>query len=343
MAQLKYVSGQSGSQGAPTAKDGFIPPLLVVRSANQCIEDAKSRAIPNMLFSEFWHEGELSILFADTNLGKSILAVQIADSISKGISIPGFKLQSVSQPVLYFDFELSDKQFEKRYSNNYEDHYCFSEKLYRIELNPDCVDEGDFEKLLFNSIEKAIDDCDAKVLIVDNLTYLKAQATETAKEALPLMKKLKELKLKHDLSILVLAHTPKRNASNPITKNDLAGSKHLANFADSIFAIGESQEDKSLRYIKQIKARATEIVFDAENIMICQIAQETNFLGFHFHNLGVEWDHLAKASPSDTSELDANILQLKQEEPGISNAEIAKRLNTYKMKVGRVLKNNNIN
>ncbi len=317
--------------------------LLLVRSANQCIEDAKSRPIPNMLFAEFWHEGELSILFADTNLGKSILAVQIADAITRGVSIPGFRLECVSQPVLYFDFELSDKQFEKRYSNNYTDHYCFSEKLYRIEINPDCVDEGDFEKLLFSSIEKAIDECDAKILIVDNLTYLKAQATETAKEALPLMKKLKELKLKHDLSILVLAHTPKRNASNPITKNDVAGSKHLSNFADSIFAIGESQEDKSLRYIKQIKARATEIVFDAENIMICQIAQKTNFLGFHFQNLGCEWDHLAQPSQNGTSEVDESILQLKKEEPGISNAEIARRLDINKMKVGRVLKRNNIN
>ena len=96
----------------------------------------------------------------------------------------------------------------------------------------------------------------AKILIIDNLTYLKTQATETAKEALPLMKLLKELKGKYDLSILALAHTPKRNLSNPISKNDLAGSKHLANFTDSIFAIGESSKDKSLRYLKQIKARA---------------------------------------------------------------------------------------
>ncbi len=66
--------------------------LLKIRTGNQCIIDAKNKPEPKMLFSEFWHEGELSICFADTNLGKSILAVQIANSISKGIPINGFNL-----------------------------------------------------------------------------------------------------------------------------------------------------------------------------------------------------------------------------------------------------------
>ncbi|NBO50672.1 MAG: hypothetical protein EBU80_13355 [Chitinophagia bacterium] len=83
---------------------------------------------------------------------------------------------------------------------------------------------------------------------------------DTAKEALPLMQKLKSLKTKYGLSMLVLAHSPKRSLFNPLTRNDIAGSKHLANFADSIFAIGESAQDKSFRYIKQLKSRAVEIV-----------------------------------------------------------------------------------
>jgi RecA-family ATPase len=58
--------------------------LFTVKTASRWIEQAKTRPIPQMLFSEFWFEGELCILFADTNLGKSILAVQIGNSISKG-------------------------------------------------------------------------------------------------------------------------------------------------------------------------------------------------------------------------------------------------------------------
>ena len=66
---------------------------FIVKPANTWIEEAKLRPIPKMLFAEFWCEREVSVLFADTNVGKSILAVQIADSISSGHCIEGFKLE----------------------------------------------------------------------------------------------------------------------------------------------------------------------------------------------------------------------------------------------------------
>jgi hypothetical protein len=46
---------------------------------------------------------------------------------------------------------------------------------------------------------------------------------------------------------------PKMEASKPINKNHLQGSKMLINFCDSSFAIGSHQE--RLRYLKQIKAK----------------------------------------------------------------------------------------
>lgn len=95
-------------------------------------------------------------------------------------------------------------------------------------------------------------------MIIDNIIYLKDE-TEKAKFALPLMKDLQRLKNKYGLSILALAHTPKRDLSKSITRNDLQGSKMLINFCDSSFSIGESSTDKNIRYLKQIKARNTEI------------------------------------------------------------------------------------
>lgn len=337
---IDYTPIQKGLKQEAKTED--VNNLLLVRSVNQCINDAKSRPIPKMLFSEFWHEEELCILFADTNLGKSILAVQIANSISNGEAIRGFKLEAQKQVVMYFDFEMSDKQFEKRYSINYANHYIFDNNFLRIEINPDCTDFNDFEKALFEAIENNIVLYDAKILIIDNLTYLKTQATETAKEALPLMKRLKELKIKHNLSILALAHTPKRNLINPITKNDLAGSKHLSNFADSIFAIGESSKDKSLRYLKQVKARATEVIYDSENIITCEISQPYNFLAFEFIDFSNEREHLKQPSENEQADLDSSILSLKASQPHLTDREIARQLNTNPVKVGRVLKRNKV-
>lgn len=228
--------------------------LFTVKTASRWIEQAKTRPIPKMLFSEFWFEGELCILFADTNLGKSILAVQIGNSISRGEQIRGFKLETPKQPILYFDFELSDKQFENRYSIKFEQHYNFDNNFIRVEINPDATipEAQTFEVYLNHSLERSITETGAKIVIVDNLTYLKND-NEKAKDALPLMKRLKALKSKYGLSILALAHTPKRDLTKPITRNDLSGSKMLMNLIDSAFTIGESHSDKNLPYLNRLQ------------------------------------------------------------------------------------------
>jgi archaellum biogenesis ATPase FlaH len=314
--------------------------LFTVKTASRWIEQAKTRPIPQMLFGEFWFEGELCILFADTNLGKSILAVQIGNSISRGEQIRGFKLETPKQPILYFDFELSDKQFENRYSIKFEQHYNFDNNFIRVEINPDAFapDNISNEDYLNHSLERSITETGAKVLIIDNLTYLKNE-TEKAKDALPLMKHLKALKNKYGLSILALAHTPKRDLSKPITRNDLQGSKMLINFCDSSFSIGESHSDKNLRYLKQIKQRNTEQIYDAENVCVCQIDKPLNFLLFEFVNFGKEWEHLKQHTEKDKENLNEKVSELKQQ--GRSLREIGAELGISHMKVSRILKDCN--
>ena len=314
--------------------------LFTVKTASRWIEQAKTRPIPQMLFGEFWFEGELCILFADTNLGKSILAVQIGNSISRGEQIRGFKLETQKQPILYFDFELSDKQFENRYSIQFEQHYNFDNNFIRVEINPDATipEAQTFEDYLNYSLEQSITGTGAKVLIIDNLTYLKNE-TEKAKDALPLMKHLKALKNKYGLSILALAHTPKRDLSKPITRNDLQGSKMLINFCDSSFSIGESHSDKNLRYLKQIKQRNTEQIYDAENVCVCQIDKPLNFLLFEFVNYGKEWDHLKQHTEKDKENLNERVNELKQQ--GRSLREIGAELGISHMKVKRILNESN--
>ena len=283
--------------------------LFKIQTANAWLKNAKLRPVPKMLFGEFWFEGELCILFADTGKGKTILAVQIGDSISRGEGIANFTFEAKKQKVLYFDFELSDKQFEARYSERngdyFTNHYRFDENFRRGEINQSSFQPDhfkDFQEYLNFSLEFEISESRTKILIVDNITYLK-NATETAKDALPLMKELIRLKKRYDLSILALAHTPKRDLSRPLTVNDLQGSKMLSNFADSIFAIGESAKDKNLRYIKQIKARNSEEKYHSENVVVCQVAKPDNFLRFEFLNFGNEREHLKNLTDNDKKEL----------------------------------------
>jgi RecA-family ATPase len=311
--------------------------LFTVMAANKWIDKAKTRPIPKMLFGEFWYEGELCILFADTNLGKSILAVQIGNSISNGEHIQGFKFEATKQPILYFDFELSDKQFENRYSIQFQQHYNWDKNFIRVEINPDAAipeDQG-FEDYLSHSLERSIIETGAKVLIIDNLTYLKNE-TEKAKDALPLMKHLKALKNKYGLSILALAHTPKRDLSKPITRNDLQGSKMLINFCDSCFTIGESQKDKNIRYLKQVKVRQSEFIYDAENVCVCEISKPINFLQFGFINFETEREHLKQVTEKDRENTINKVKELSQQ--GKNQRQIANQLSISLGAVNKYLK-----
>ena len=93
--------------------------------------------------------------------------------------------------------------------------------------------------------------------------------------------------------MLVLAHTPKRNTNTPLTQNSLAGSKRIANFMDSIFAIGTSKKNRpSSRYIKQIKVRSTEMTYGDDNVIECDIVKDDDFLHFRVNGYGTEAENL---------------------------------------------------
>ncbi|HLC17289.1 MAG TPA: LuxR family transcriptional regulator, partial [Thermodesulfovibrionia bacterium] len=164
---------------------------------------------------------------------------------------------------------------ELRYTKQDNDnisHYQFDDLLERIEINTDFAftKQPNIEETIFNEIKAIVANGKYNILIVDNLTYLKNE-TEKSQNALPFLKQFQLLKKQYSLSILVLAHTPKRDLSKPLTRNCLAGSKMLINFCDSAFAIGESAKDKGLRYLKQIKCRNSQMIYDTENVILCEL------------------------------------------------------------------------
>ena len=195
--------------------------MFTVKTANETVHDAALRPIPRNLFMTLWYEGEVTCLFADSNVGKSIFAVQIADQIA------------TTEPVLYVDCELSEKQFQLRYTDTESGRmHQFPELLFHAGINPMKFDAGYHEEKILSDIANAAEQQHCKIIIIDNLSYL-CNAAEKGSDAGSFMVKLMNLKKEKDWSILVIAHTPKRDPSRPITQNDLAGSKRLYNFFDS--------------------------------------------------------------------------------------------------------------
>jgi hypothetical protein len=285
---------RSKSNGYPPANPDACRHLFSVATGKRWMELGERGPELKTLFGELWHEGELCILFADTNVGKSVLAVQIGNSIALGKAIAPFALSAEPAKVLYIDFELSTQQFYQRYTGAEGDHN-FPYRFLRAEFRPDNAlntNYSNYDEYLVAGIEYKINLVKATVLIIDNISCLRG-GIENAGVALNLIKHLRALKTGYNLSILVLAHTPKRrNPGLPISTDDMHGSKLLINLADSAFSIGTSAADPHLRYLKQIKQRSAAQTYGQDNVCLCRITKPGNFLQIRFEGNSPERLHL---------------------------------------------------
>lgn len=271
--------------------------LFSARPARSVFAGKDSLIKPETLFGDHWRSGEIAILFADTGAGKSILATQIAESIASGVAFEPFSMTASAQRVAYFDLELTDAQFARRYSSDdagQPAEFPFNVNFIRCpprSINEVPPDHADYTSYLTSSMIDFIEFSGAKVVIIDNITWLN-NSSQIGNSAARVMKALQRLKRQHGLSILVLAHTPKRFVHSRLTINDLQGSKMLANFADSIFAMGTSRRGANVRYLKPIKHRSSAAREIEPGVATVKLDKRDCFLGFTFAGYADERDHI---------------------------------------------------
>jgi len=253
-----------------------------IRTAAQCLLDAQNAPPLVPLFGCLWETPGIAILAGDTGIGKSVLAVHIAHLItSDKTELLSFQCQGKSR-LLYYDFELTDRQFEKRFAD-----FPFSDGFLRGDINPDAEDIAAFT---FAHITADLDRTGAQVVILDNITALALKTTADADISIGIMRGLKRLQLDRGVSSLVLAHTPKLVPGVALSLNHLAGSKNLSNFADSVFFIGRSVQGATTRYLKQVKNRTDE---ELRGILVCELGTDAGYLGFETVGIDEEANHLA--------------------------------------------------
>lgn len=269
---------------------------FILRNGNERMQAAKLIEIPNRLMGDFLFEQTVVMLFAETGVGKTLLAFQLANAISRGKSILGLENQSGPQTVLYVDMENGEKVFQSRYSesrklNGKEEWYNefdWDERCNFLDLtDPEKyeVPKKDAIRWWFELIKYKAEECGAKVIFIDNLfSIINEGGVESTKEAAPILKELLGLKKSKGWTVIVVHHTPKVESKKPITRNDLAGSSNLSNLVDGVIGIGKSvyEKDPHSRYIIQVKpTRLSPIKYGSNNVITCRTAQiEPNFIGF---------------------------------------------------------------
>lgn len=120
----------------------------------------------------------------------------------------------------------------------------------------------------------------------------------------------------------------------------MAGSKKLYNFFDSVFAIGKSARDESLRYVKQVKVRAGAYRYDSDNVILYEIVHDRENVHFEFKGFANEKEHLKESDDKEKSTLSENVLDLIHQ--GKSYREVAQALGISKSLVGNIVKKSEV-
>ena len=298
---------------------------LWMTKANKAMEKAFKIKDRESLYKRLWYESEICVLFAMSNLGKSILAVQIANEIAKSGKL-----------VNYLDYELEDKQFQQRYTNNRtRQMFKFSDNLFRANLSIDfALDNNGRVERFFKKLEE-LSKKGVKIFILDNITSL-VDKIENGDVVLDFMRRLKQLKEKYGLSILIVAHTTKKRDSTPLTQDNLAGSKKLMNFVDSAFAIGKSLIETDVKYIKQLKVRYGKFTNDEDNVLLCKIVKEDNFPHFVECGNAVEKDLLnTRKSIANEGKRELMHAAYLLHTQGVSNRKIGRELGVSDKTIGK--------
>ncbi len=134
--------------------------LLSIKPANVWIEDSINTPDPKTYFNGLIVQYENTVIFASSNVGKSIFATQIAEEIAR------------EEKVLYVDLELSGKQFQMRYTDPATGYrHIFPDNFSRAEIDPELIIGSDLEEEILASIEEAAVQ-GTRFFVVDNITFI---------------------------------------------------------------------------------------------------------------------------------------------------------------------------
>jgi hypothetical protein len=260
-------------------------------------------------------------------VGKSLFAVQLAESLARGRKIGAFRMPGYRRRTLYLDLVMSPAKFRLRYSHfppgglKEARAYEFSESLFRA--SPPAG------KAMGEWLRKKIKDDRMEVVIIDDLAALKQTDDGTA-ESLRVMRELKNIVDELGVSILVLASSCPPARAALVAESDLRRTRAICNIADSVFALGYHPRSPGSRYFVQTRSRNAGPIWDEANTPVCRIGlSDEMMLSFTF-----EGRFAAQLDP----EVQQLICEIKaaKDTHGVSFRQIAKDMNTSLSRVRRL-------
>ena len=287
-----------------------------VERMNQCIDDAHQLPPLVSLYPDIVLEGDLSIIFGQSGIGKTIFAMQIARYIAES-----------GKRLLYVDCEMTPRQLGNRYKTP-----NFPPIFLRAEMDREHPAED-----VLKGIEEVAVANHVEVVFIDNITAL-GQSLDRSADAGALMASLNALKKQYNWTLVVLNHVPKMYSGyQPLSLSAMQGSAKINQLIDDAIGIAQSSIDSNLVYVKQCKWRNGELTMGADHVAVYERCKdEDGNLGFISRGFGTEQEYLSIENSNEREEMKARVRELSNK--GMTQTAIANQLSISQSKVSRLLK-----
>ena len=173
-----------------------------------------------------FRKGDLVVFSGPTKMGKTSLCQSITHGLTEG-----------NIPCLWFSYELTLIEFLKKFGDPIP-YFLLPKKL-----------KGNSLDWLEQRIAEGIAKYDTKVIFIDHLHYLLDMAFIGQRGNVSLligaiMRRLKQIALKWNITICIVAHTAKINFEKEPSLNDIRDSSFISQEADTVLMIWR-MKDKS--------------------------------------------------------------------------------------------------
>ena len=298
----------------------------------QELSSMAARSLPAVdLWHGLWYQGEMACLFGEPNVGKTILAMQIANVLSKR----GLK-------TFYYDFENAAHQFKARYKTDKSDPNSSDGNYIVKPLNPNYSNAKLDSRSVLEYIKKDFTTERAPVIIIDDITHLIGSGDPA--DVRYVLNTLRSWTQHFLVSILVLAHSKRRKPSSLTTIDTLAGSFEYSYAFDSIFSLTRANQynaehNNITHYIKHHKNRMGPVIYHDLNVITVKFGRDENngFLQFNdFYTGGNERQLLRDYGYSTSEQINKAILQYKK--LSFSTREIANIVGCSQSHVSRTIR-----
>lgn len=186
--------------------------------------------------------GELVVVAGKTSNGKTTLAM----NISNRVALRG-------KTVLFVTLEMTHVELTSRYmyinGGDTEDYHTVASNT--VFQRHDELDWQDIDGLM----AKARADMNVDLVVIDHLHYFTRELEQVSEDLGRITKEIKKNAIRYDIPVMLISHVRKVQDGKKATIDDLRSSSYIAQDADIVLMVGQTEEQPDKVYVEIQKNR----------------------------------------------------------------------------------------